>query len=128
MCWCRRQSSIGFKLGQGAAKSDPASELPQASVGVRCRDQLQSRSDRLRDACTAGALRLFEEFSGNLYRDLARWFHDFHRTILNTSLEYGIPDVDEGVGTCGKDGQSVPVGVGIPTLQVDRLTVGGTGG
>jgi TldD protein len=35
--------------------------------------------------------------------------------------------MDEGVGTCGKDGQSVPVGVGIPTLKVDRLTVGGTG-
>jgi len=36
--------------------------------------------------------------------------------------------LDEGVGTCGKDGQSVPVGVGIPTLKVDRLTVGGTAG
>src|SRR5205085_11419942 len=35
--------------------------------------------------------------------------------------------LDEGVGVCGKDGQSVPVGVGIPTLKVDRLTVGGTG-
>ena len=35
--------------------------------------------------------------------------------------------LDEGVGTCGKDGQWVPVGVGIPTLKVDRLTVGGTG-
>ncbi|MGH9532322.1 MAG: metalloprotease TldD [Terriglobales bacterium] len=34
--------------------------------------------------------------------------------------------LDEGVGTCGKDGQSVPVGVGIPTLKVDRITVGGT--
>ena len=34
--------------------------------------------------------------------------------------------LDEGVGTCGKDGQAVPVGVGIPTLKVDRLTVGGT--
>ena len=36
--------------------------------------------------------------------------------------------LDPGVGTCGKDGQGVPVGVGQPTLLIDRLTVGGTGG
>jgi TldD protein len=35
-------------------------------------------------------------------------------------------ELDEGVGTCGKDGQSVPVGVGIPTIKLDRMTVGGT--
>jgi TldD protein len=35
--------------------------------------------------------------------------------------------LDEGVGTCGKDGQSVPVGVGMPTIKLDRMTVGGTG-
>jgi len=34
--------------------------------------------------------------------------------------------LDSGVGTCGKDGQSVPVGVGQPTLKIDELTVGGT--
>ena len=34
--------------------------------------------------------------------------------------------LDEGVGTCGKDGQSVPVGVGLPTIKIDGLTVGGT--
>jgi TldD protein len=35
--------------------------------------------------------------------------------------------LDEGIGTCGKDGQIVPVGVGMPTIKLDRMTVGGTG-
>ncbi len=42
-------------------------------------------------------------------------------SMVGTDLE-----LDAGVGVCGKDGQSVPVGVGQPTLKVDGLTVGGT--
>jgi Predicted Zn-dependent proteases and their inactivated homologs len=34
--------------------------------------------------------------------------------------------LDTGIGVCGKNGQSVPVGVGQPSLKIDRLTVGGT--
>ncbi len=42
-------------------------------------------------------------------------------SMVGTDLE-----LDSGVGTCGKEGQSVPVGVGQPTLKIDSLTVGGT--
>jgi TldD protein len=35
-------------------------------------------------------------------------------------------ELDPGVGTCGKDGQGVPCGVGQPTLKIEQLTVGGT--
>jgi TldD protein len=44
-------------------------------------------------------------------------------TMVGTDLQ-----LDDGIGTCGKDGQSVPVGVGQPTLLIDGLTVGGTQG
>jgi len=44
-------------------------------------------------------------------------------SMVGTDLQ-----LDAGVGTCGKDGQSVPVGVGQPTLRIDGLTVGGTSG
>ena len=50
---------------------------------------------------------------------------DLHRiSMIGNDLE-----LDTGVGVCGKEGQSVPVGVGQPTLRIDGgLTVGGTAG
>ena len=44
-----------------------------------------------------------------------------HVTMIGNDMA-----LDSGVGTCGKEGQSVPVGVGQPTLRIERLTVGGT--
>lgn len=46
--------------------------------------------------------------------------------LLGISLIANDLELDPGVGVCGKDGQSVPVGVGLPTLRIDGLTVGGT--
>jgi len=42
-------------------------------------------------------------------------------TMIGNDLQ-----LDSGIGTCGKEGQSVPVGVGQPTLKIEGLTVGGT--
>ena len=51
----------------------------------------------------------------------------FNRKIIDTAVQYDIYRLlDPGIGVCGKDGQSVPVGVGQPSLKVDTLTVGGT--
>ena len=48
---------------------------------------------------------------------------DLHRiSMIGNDLA-----MDKGIGTCGKNGQGVPVGVGQPTLRIDRITVGGTG-
>jgi len=44
-----------------------------------------------------------------------------HVSMIGTDVA-----LDSGIGTCGKDGQGVPVGVGQPTMLIDRLTVGGT--
>ena len=47
---------------------------------------------------------------------------DLHRiSMIGNNLK-----LDNGIGTCGKNGQGVPVGVGQPTLRIDRITVGGT--
>jgi TldD protein len=47
--------------------------------------------------------------------------------LLRVSMVGNDLKLDDGIGVCGKDGQSVPVGVGQPTLRIDGLTVGGTG-
>ncbi len=51
------------------------------------------------------------------------------KTVLNrVSMIGNDPALDPGIGVCGKAGQGVPVGVGQPSLKIDRMTVGGAGG
>ena len=54
------------------------------------------------------------------------------REVIDLSLKQGAEQVSvslaaisEGIWTCGKDGQSVPVGVGLPTVLISEMTVGG---
>ena len=49
-----------------------------------------------------------------------------HEVLQKVSMIGNDLQLDPGVGTCGKGGQSVPVGVGLPTLRIEELTVGGT--
>ena len=48
------------------------------------------------------------------------------RSLTRVAMVGNDMQLDSGIGTCGKDGQSVPVGVGQPTIRIDDLTVGGT--
>jgi TldD protein len=48
------------------------------------------------------------------------------RTLTRVSMIGNDMCLDPGIGMCGKDGQSVPVGVGQPTIRIEGLTVGGT--
>ena len=61
--------------------------------------------------------------------ELATYQSRIHAEIVRGRLAgHGIEAIlfDEGVGVCGKAGQSVPAGVGQPTLLIEGLTVGGT--
>ena len=49
-----------------------------------------------------------------------------HEVLQKISMIGNDLALDSGVGTCGKAGQSVPVGVGLPTIRIDELVVGGT--
>jgi len=46
--------------------------------------------------------------------------------LTHVSMDGNDLKLDDGVGTCGKEGQSIPVGVGQPSLKIDQITVGGT--
>jgi TldD protein len=53
---------------------------------------------------------------------------DGPRSLLDISMIGDDMELDTGIAVCGKNGQSIPVGVGQPTIRIDNMTVGGTAG
>src|ERR1019366_2781327 len=89
-CWYRRRSSVRFQLRQRAAKADLSSHLAQPGICLGCRQQLQSGTNGLCDAGSAGLLCFLQKFSRYLDRDFSRgWHSGSQHTILNTSIQYG---------------------------------------
>ena len=86
-----------------------------ADIGVQ-RWQIETVADKATGA-TRGSL--LSALAWTLAAPFARWYrrNEAYRQLAS---------LDAGVGTCGKDGQAVPVGVGQPTIRIDSLTVGGT--
>jgi TldD protein len=111
-----------------AGESDPEEIIRSVSRGLYCPDFGGGQVD-----ITSGNF-VFSAAESYLIED-----GKVTRPVRNASLIGNGPEalkyvsmvgndlrLDEGIGVCGKEGQSVPVGVGIPTIRIDRMTVGGT--
>ena len=111
-----------------AGESDPAEIIRSVSKGLYCVNFGGGQVD-----ITSGNF-VFSASESYLIED-----GKVTRPVRNASLIGNGPEalkyvsmvgndlkLDEGIGVCGKEGQSVPVGVGIPTIKIDRMTVGGT--
>ena len=59
--------------------------------------------------------------------DMAKYHfaHNYHEALQHVSMVGNDLDFDTGMATCGKQGQTIHVSVGQPSLRVDRMTVGG---
>ena len=110
-----------------AGESDPEEIIRSVSKGLYCVDFGGGQVD-----ITSGNF-VFSASESYLIED-----GKIGRPVRNASLIGNGPEalkyvsmvgndlkLDEGIGVCGKEGQSVPVGVGIPTIKIDRMTVGG---
>src|SRR6185312_4694519 len=112
-----------------AGESEPAEIISSVKKGLYCANfgggQVDITSGNF--VFTASASYLIED--GKLTRPVrgATLIGNGPEALKYVSMVGHDLKLDEGVGICGKEGQSVPVGVGMPTVRIDRMTVGGTG-
>ena len=111
-----------------AGDRDPKEILASVKKGVYAVSfgggQVDITSGKFVFSCTEA----YEIENGKVGRPLkgATLIGDGKTVLTRVSAVGNDMELDPGIGTCGKDGQGVPVGVGQPTLLIDKLTVGGT--
>jgi TldD protein len=111
-----------------AGESDPEEILRSVHHGLYCATFGGGQVDIVSGNFVFSATESYLIENGRLTRPVrgATLIGNGPEALLHVSMAGSDLRLDEGVGTCGRDGQSVPVGVGIPTLKLDRMTVGGT--
>jgi TldD protein len=112
-----------------AGESDPAEIIRSVPKGLYCADFGGGQVDITSGNFVFSASESYLIEDGQLTRPVrnATLIGNGPEALKYVSMVGNDLRLDEGIGICGKEGQSVPVGVGIPTLKIDRMTVGGTG-
>ena len=111
-----------------AGESDPADIIKSVSRGLYCANFAGGQVDITSGNFVFSASESYLIEDGKLTRPVrnATLVGNGPESMKHVSMVGNDLKLDEGVGVCGKEGQSVPVGVGIPTVRIDRMTVGGT--
>jgi TldD protein len=111
-----------------AGESDPGDIVRSVSRGVYCSAFGGGSVDITSGNFVFSATESYLIEDGKLTRPLrgASLIGNGPEALKYVSMVGNDLKLDEGVGTCVKEGQNIPVGVGIPTVKIDRMTVGGT--
>ncbi len=111
-----------------AGQSDPEEIIKSVSKGIYCATFGGGQVDITSGNFVFQATESYLIENGKLTRPVkgATLIGNGPEALKYVSMVGNDLKLDEGVGTCGKEGQSVPVGVGIPTIKIDKMTVGGT--
>src|SRR5579864_2426216 len=112
-----------------AGESDPEEIIRSVSKGLYCTTFGGGQVDITSGNFVFSATESYLIENGKLTRPVrgASLIGNGPEALKYVSMVGNDLKLDEGIGVCGKEGQSVPVGVGMPTVRIDRMTVGGTG-
>ena len=109
-------------------KYDPKELISSTKKGIFASQFSGGQVDITSGKFVFSASEAFEIVNGKIGRPLkgATLIGNGPEILKRVSMVANDMKIDNGIGTCGKEGQMVPVGVGQPSLKIDELTVGGT--